>query len=85
MTGEDFRAAYRVKGIERGEGNNSSKLLLDRAVDINQFPDADGDGRQMVYIYDMGPGDDVTVYNSVFVDYATGNIVAAAGAKVEGL
>lgn len=85
VTGEDFKAAYRVKGIERGEDNSSSKLLLDRAVDINEFPDADGDGRQMVYIYDMGPGDDVTVHNSVFVDYAAGKAVAAAGAKIEGI
>ncbi len=79
VTGEDFQAAYRVSGIEPG------KLFLDRPVDLSQFPDADGDGRQMVYIYDFGPGEQVTVYNSVFADFTAGQVTKSAAAEVQGI
>jgi hypothetical protein len=63
VTGEDLRAHYRVKRVE-GE-----KIFLDRPARPEDFPDADGDGRRMVYIYDVGPGDEATIYNSVFTRF----------------
>lgn len=60
LTGEDRKTTYRVVGVK------DDQVLLDRQVDEKDFPDADGDGRRMVSIYDMGPGDEVGVYGSVF-------------------
>ncbi len=86
VTGEDFKAAYRVTGIENApDRQDPAKLLLDRPVTLSEFPDADGDGRQMVYIYDFGPGEQVTVYNSVFADFTAGAVTKSAAAKVTGL
>jgi len=86
VTGEDFRAAYRVKRIERpADTSQSSKLFVDRPLDQAEFPDADGDGRKMLFIYDFGPGDKVTVQNSVFVDFAAGRVTASGDAQVVGM
>ncbi len=60
VTGEDKAARYRVVGVT---GRN---IKLERPIDSSHFPDADGDGRQMVSIYDMGPGDGIRVPVSVF-------------------
>lgn len=60
VTGEDGRAQYRVKSV------NGDSISLDRAIDASDFPDVDGDGRQMIFIYDFGPGEQATVYNSVY-------------------
>ena len=66
LTGEDLRAHYRVKRVE-GE-----KIFLDRPARPEDFPDLDGDGRRMVYIYDVGPGDEATIYNSAFTRFTEG-------------
>ena len=34
--------------------------------ETDDFPDADGDGRQVMTVYDFGPGDEVTMRPSVF-------------------
>jgi len=61
LTGEDLKARYRVTRVE------GDKIYLDRPVDEADFPDVDGDGRRMVSMYDMGSGDEVTMYRSVFM------------------
>ena len=60
LTGEDGKAHYRVTKVE------GDRIHLDRAADEADFPDVDGDGRRMIAIYDMGPGDEVAIYSSVF-------------------
>lgn len=83
VTGEDFKAAYRVVSVQSpGSGEASGRLQLDRPVDLADFPDVDGDGRGMVYIYDFGPGDEVSVCNSVYADFASGAVSGLPGAKI---
>jgi hypothetical protein len=60
-TGEDLKARYRVVRVEK------ERITLDRPVDEADFPDADGDGRRMVLLYEFGPGDEVVAYRSVYV------------------
>ncbi|MBN1292726.1 MAG: heparinase II/III family protein [Candidatus Latescibacteria bacterium] len=60
LTGEDLRSAYSVMHIE------NDTIHLDRAVKESDFPDVDGDGRRMVRMYEISPGDEVTVYRSVY-------------------
>lgn len=60
LTGEDLRARYRVDHVE-GE-----QIFTDRPLDPADFPDADGDGRATLRIYDHGPGDTATIIASAF-------------------
>lgn len=60
LTGEDLRARYRVDHVE-GE-----RIFVDRPPAPADFPDADGDGRVTLRIYDHGPGDSVTIIASAF-------------------
>jgi hypothetical protein len=86
LTGEDLQAAYRIIGVANPSDNaESAKLILDRAVELADFPDIDGDGRHMAYIYHFGTGDRVTLFHSAFVDFSSGSIVSSTEAKVEGL
>lgn len=61
ITGEDRKAVYRVVRVE---GN---KFYTDRLPHAQDFPDADGDGRQVMSVYDFGPGDQVSLPQTVFV------------------
>jgi hypothetical protein len=61
VTGEDLKARYRVKKIE------DNKIFLDRPARDEDFPDADGDGRRMVQLYDHGEGDEAMIPCSVFM------------------
>ena len=61
LTGDDRRARYRVVRVE------DDRIYVDRPVDHSDFPDTDGNGRQSVLIYDMGPGDRVRIPRSAFV------------------
>jgi hypothetical protein len=84
VTGEDFKAGYRVVKTER-TATRSGNIYLDRPADEKDFPDVNGDGRRMLYIYDFGPGEQITVYNSVFADFTTGQVTGPADAKIAGL
>ena len=84
LTGEDHKAHYRVTGIE-GTGGQDAKMYLDRPAVAVDFPDIDGDGRRMLQIYDIGPGDEVTVYNSVFADFASARVIKGGRAELAGI
>jgi hypothetical protein len=60
LTGEDLKARCRVTKVE------GDRVFLDREVNEADFPDADGDGRRMVSIYDFGEGDEVTLFRSAY-------------------
>lgn len=60
LTGEDLRARYRVARVE------DERIYTDRPLDPADFPDADGDGRITLRIYDHGPGDTATLIASAF-------------------
>jgi hypothetical protein len=79
VTGESPAARYRVV---RTEGE---KLFVDRPVAPADFPDVDVDGRRMVYIFDLGPGDELTVYHSVFVDFARSEVRKTGAVKLGSL
>ncbi|MDH7571422.1 MAG: hypothetical protein QHJ73_17745, partial [Armatimonadota bacterium] len=61
VTGEDLVPRGRVARVE---GN---RIHLDGTMSTGDFPDLDGDGRRMVCLYDVGPGDEVVAYRSVFL------------------
>jgi len=61
LTGEDLKARLRISRVD------GDTIHLDDTVGESDLPDADGDGRRMVNIYDFGPGDEVTMYHSAFV------------------
>jgi len=63
LTNEKGTAYYRVTRVDE------NRIEVDRGVDSAVFTDADGDGRSLVKIYDFGPGDELTVYQSVFRRY----------------
>jgi hypothetical protein len=60
VTGEDLAARYRVDRVE-GE-----KVFADRTLDADDFPDADGDGRIVVNIFDHAPGDSAVLPATLF-------------------
>ncbi|MGD9496521.1 MAG: hypothetical protein AB7Y46_09440 [Armatimonadota bacterium] len=60
ITGEDLRARYRVDHVEE------EAIFADRPLNPADFPDADGDGRVTLRIYDHGPGDTATMVASRF-------------------
>ncbi len=61
VTGEDHRARHRVVRVE------GDRVFLDSPCQEADFPDADGDGRRMVMIYEIGPGDKARLPGSVFI------------------
>jgi hypothetical protein len=79
VTGEDGKARYRVRKIE------ADKTTLDRPCREGDFPDVDGDGRRMVMIYEIGPGDEVTLPRSVFVRVTDGGLERHGEGQVKGL
>ncbi|MFO7948057.1 MAG: hypothetical protein R6V19_14730 [Armatimonadota bacterium] len=63
LTGEDLKARYRVAKTD------DRKIYADRPLEEADFPDADGDGRRMVKLFDYGPGDRVSIKNATFVRF----------------
>ena len=61
VTDESRRARYRVAQVREG------KIVLDRPCRRADFVDADQDGRQMLFIYDHGEGDEAVLHNHVFL------------------
>ncbi len=68
VTGEDHRARYRVQKVE------GDKVVLDRPAAEADFPDADGDGRRMLQLFEHGPGDEVRLPHAVFIRVQEGKV-----------
>lgn len=79
VTDESLQARYRVKAVVEG------KIVLDRPAKDGDFVDADKDGRRLLYIYDHGEGDEVSVPQSVFLRYEDGKLTQSGAGKVSGL
>ncbi len=62
LTGEDHLAAYRIRHVD------GATIAAHRPLRATHFPDADNDGRRMLFIYDFGPGERVTLHNAAFAD-----------------
>ncbi|MCC6443574.1 MAG: heparinase II/III family protein [Armatimonadetes bacterium] len=61
LSGEPLKGAYRVTRVE---GN---RFYTNRQPDPKDFPDADGDSRRVMSVYDFGPGDEVALYRFAWV------------------
>jgi len=82
LSGENLKGAYRVVKVE---GN---RFYTDKKPDAKDFPDADGDERQVLSVYDFGPGDEVMLYRSAWVrQEADGRLASCitGKAKLQGL
>jgi len=60
LTNEDLTARYRVSRIE------GTRIYADRPLDPMDFADRNGDGRPVVCIYDIGPGDELSTCPAAF-------------------
>lgn len=60
ITDETLQARYRVDHVEE------YAVFADRPLDPADFPDADGDGRVTLRIYDHGPGDTLIIHRNAF-------------------
>ena len=79
MTGENGEARYRVAKVE------ADHISLDRPCQDADFPDADGDGRRMVMLYEIGSGDEVTLPQAVFVRRTEGGVQRQGEATLDGM
>ncbi|MCE5238009.1 heparinase II/III-family protein [bacterium] len=79
VTDESQKARFRVARVAEG------KIVLDRPCKLEDFADADGDGRRMLFIYDHGEGDEAVLYNNVFVRLENGKPRQEGEAQVQGL
>ena len=78
LTDETRGTRYRVV---RTEG---AKVFVEPRVAPSDFADADGDGRQMALIYDLGPGDSFSVASSVYADFVSGTVLGTADVALPG-
>ncbi len=60
LTDESLRARYRVLSVD-------DKTIQVRPILASDFTAEDAFGRRMVYLYDFGEGDEITIDGSVFV------------------